>query len=198
MDRRTFFLRPGPGLFPRSLPRFRSPRCPGRELSGTTSTTTPNERPQKNSSNLSLPVAYYQSPRQSQIGSVGPVRRTPSSSASTFRNRSAAHTNIRHAGNSYLQVRLSTARLTRDVRTFHSAERRKKYPFTMWIFALPARRLITRKFLPKDGSPIRRVKLPLGRAKCGPIVKIHYGAREYISRAFHLTLLLFVFFLTQH
>lgn len=44
-----------------------------RTLSGTTSTTTPNERPQKNSSNLSLPVAYYQSPRQSQIGSVGPV-----------------------------------------------------------------------------------------------------------------------------
>lgn len=73
LDRGTFFLRPGLSLFPRSLPRFRSPRRPGRGLSGTTSTTTPNERPQKNSSNLSLPVAYYQSPRQSQIGSVGPV-----------------------------------------------------------------------------------------------------------------------------
>lgn len=39
-----------------------------RVWSRATSTTTPNERPQKNSSNLSPSVAYYQSPRQSQIG----------------------------------------------------------------------------------------------------------------------------------
>lgn len=44
---------------------------PGR-VSWATSTTTPNERPQKNSSNLSPSVAYYQSPRQSQIGLLDP------------------------------------------------------------------------------------------------------------------------------
>lgn len=108
-------------------------------LSGATSTTTPNERPQKNSSNLSLPVAYYQSPRQSQIGLVEPVcanavdsRQGPSSS-STFRNHPAAHTLSRACmrahihetpGHSHLQVRLSAAGLTRDVRTFLLGARR--------------------------------------------------------------------------
>lgn len=73
LDRHTFFLRPGPSSFLRLTPGSALPRRPERGLSGTASTTTPNERPQKNSSNLSLPVAYYQSPRQSQIGLAGPV-----------------------------------------------------------------------------------------------------------------------------
>lgn len=73
LDRHTFFLRPGPSSFLHLTPGSALPRRLERGLSGTTSTTTPNKRPQKNSSNLSLPVAYYQSPRQSQIGLVGPV-----------------------------------------------------------------------------------------------------------------------------
>lgn len=72
---------PPPPTSPRpdySFLRFSIPlvRGPGR-VSWATSTTTPNERPQKNSSNLSPSVAYYQSPRQSQIGLPGPwTRRT--------------------------------------------------------------------------------------------------------------------------
>jgi len=139
LDRRAFFLHPGPSssfLYPS---RFRSPRRPERRetLSGATSTTTSNGRPQKNSSNLSLPVAYYQSPRQSQIGLLGPVCAVDSRQdldfcpwcfASTFRNhpttctRIDTHTGARHSD---LQVRLSTARLTTDVRTFHPAAERK-------------------------------------------------------------------------
>jgi hypothetical protein len=72
-----FFFAPVLGLSYSRSSRFPLPRRrPGSERGlsgGLTPTTTPNERPQKNSSNLSLPVAYYQSPRQSQIGLVGPV-----------------------------------------------------------------------------------------------------------------------------
>lgn len=113
--------------------------------------------------------------------------RTPSSSASTFRNRSAAHKYETRGQLVFASEIEYQARLTRDVRTFpYVAEGTagRKYPFTMWIFALLVRRLVTRKFLPKDGLRIPRVTFPLERVKRGPIVKIHYGTREYISRAF--------------
>lgn len=185
LDRRTFFLRPGPGLFPRSLPRFRSPRRPGRGLSGTTSTTTPNERPQKKSSNLSLPVAYYQSPRQSQIGSVGPVCAADPSVLLRF-----------HISEPFSRTQIRDTRATRickwdwvgqvDERRSHVPPRRgtKGGPPEESI-PLRCGFLLSRRADSLLENSCRRLDrgfegltLPFERAKCGPIVKIHYAAHQ--------------------
>lgn len=126
-----FFFVPGSQLVPSLPPSVPlAAASPGRGLSGTTSTTTPNERPQKNSSNLSLPrcLLPIASSVTNWLGWDRCALTNPgvSSSASTFRNHFGRNTNThaythaytRDTRASYLQVRLSTARLTRDVRTF--------------------------------------------------------------------------------
>lgn len=199
-----------------------------RGLSGTTSTTTPNERPQKNSSNLSLPVAYYQSPRQSQIGLARPVcapwtpgRRVllllPLVLLVLFRGsllprfritqpyRRTYVCNILYtyeAPGPHLQVRLSTAGLTRDVRTFLPAAERenrwKKVPlYDVDSFSLSAP---TRYENSCRGASARTriARICNGYARNTEwrrlIVKIHYGAREYQLHVLRSSFLLFFFF----
>jgi len=99
----------------------------------------------------------------------------------------------------HLQVRLSTTRLTRDVRTFLPVVEQedrwgRKHLFTTWILSLVARRLVTKIPAADSVTADSHGDYAWDTERRRPIVKIHYGAREHQLRVLRSSLFTFFFF----
>lgn len=168
LDRRTFFLRPGPSLFFRSL-SFGSAvsweRTLGDYLDDNTQWTTAEKLKQFESPRCLLPIA---SSVTNWLGGTGVCARSLCGQDSVLlrfhisepfsRTQICTHIHWRIRDTSGPRIckwdwvrpgwRETFARSSSRSRSEWETAGRK-YPFTMWIFVLP-RRLVTRKFLPKD------------------------------------------------